>query len=51
MARARRTATQVGPGQPDRDALWVRRLLAAYQNDEVKNFVQATFQGSVVPAF
>ncbi|MBB5692386.1 MetQ/NlpA family ABC transporter substrate-binding protein [Muricoccus pecuniae] len=37
--------------QPDRDAPWVRRLLAAYQNDEVKNFVQATFQGSVVPAF
>ncbi|TCZ55016.1 MetQ/NlpA family ABC transporter substrate-binding protein [Roseicella aquatilis] len=35
----------------DRDAPWVRRLLAAYQNDEVKGFVNATFQGAVAPAF
>ena len=35
----------------DREAPWVRRLVAAYQNNEVKDFVQAAFQGSVVPAF
>jgi D-methionine transport system substrate-binding protein len=37
--------------EKDRNAPWVRRLLAAYQNDEVKKFVETTFQGSVVPAF
>jgi D-methionine transport system substrate-binding protein len=35
----------------NRQAPWVARLLRAYQNDEVKKFVQETFQGSVVPAF
>ncbi|MBP0494688.1 MetQ/NlpA family ABC transporter substrate-binding protein [Pararoseomonas indoligenes] len=35
----------------DKDAPWVRRLLAAYQNDEVKKFVEATFQGAAIPAF
>ncbi|MBP0444385.1 MetQ/NlpA family ABC transporter substrate-binding protein [Roseomonas sp. SSH11] len=37
--------------QQDKDAPWVRRLLAAYHTNEVKDFVQATFQGSVIPAF
>jgi D-methionine transport system substrate-binding protein len=37
--------------QPDREATWVRRLLAAYQNDEIKRFAETTFQGAVVPAF
>lgn len=37
--------------EADRSAAWVRRLVAAYQNQEVKDFVQATFQGAVVPAF
>jgi D-methionine transport system substrate-binding protein len=32
-------------------ASWVKKLLAAYQNDEIKDFVKTTFQGSVVPAF
>ncbi|MBI0537142.1 MetQ/NlpA family ABC transporter substrate-binding protein [Roseomonas sp. KE2513] len=44
-------ANVIAVQQKDRDAPWVRRLLAAYQNDEVKNFVETTFQGSVVPAF
>jgi D-methionine transport system substrate-binding protein len=35
----------------DEAAPWVRRLVAAYQNAEVKAFVEATFQGAVVPAF
>jgi D-methionine transport system substrate-binding protein len=35
----------------DQAAPWVRRLVAAYQTQEVKDFVAATFQGAVVPAF
>jgi D-methionine transport system substrate-binding protein len=35
----------------DQNAAWVRRLVAAYQTQEVKDFVTATFQGAVVPAF
>ncbi|WP_426955268.1 MetQ/NlpA family ABC transporter substrate-binding protein [Muricoccus radiodurans] len=37
--------------EADRAAPWVARLVRAYQNDEVKRFVESTFQGSVVPAF
>ncbi|MFH5925513.1 MetQ/NlpA family ABC transporter substrate-binding protein [Roseomonas xinghualingensis] len=37
--------------EQDKAAPWVRRLLAAYQNAEVKQFVQQTFQGAAVPAF
>ncbi len=37
--------------QADREAPWVRRLVAAYHTAEVRDFVQATFQGSVVPGF
>jgi len=35
----------------DKDAPWVKRLVAAYQNDEIRKFVQEIFQGSAVPAF
>ncbi|MHB2263972.1 MetQ/NlpA family ABC transporter substrate-binding protein [Aliihoeflea sp. PC F10.4] len=34
--------------EEDRDAEWLQKLLAAYHNDEVKAFVDETFQGSVV---
>jgi D-methionine transport system substrate-binding protein len=37
--------------QQDQNAPWAARLLRAYHNDEVKQFVRDTFQGSVVPAF
>jgi D-methionine transport system substrate-binding protein len=37
--------------QGNENAAWVKTLLAAYQNDEIKTFVRDTFQGSVVPAF
>ncbi|MFL1462276.1 MetQ/NlpA family ABC transporter substrate-binding protein [Roseococcus sp. DSY-14] len=37
--------------QPDRGAPWVARLLAAYHTPELRDFVQATFQGAVVPGF
>jgi D-methionine transport system substrate-binding protein len=44
-------ANLIAVRQQDRDAAWVRRLVAAYQTQEVKDFVQATFQGAAVPAF
>ena len=44
-------ANLIAVRQQDREAPWARRLLAAYQTQEVKDFVAATFQGAVVPAF
>lgn len=44
-------ANLIAVRQQDANAPWARRLLAAYQNQEVKDFVAATFQGAVVPAF
>jgi D-methionine transport system substrate-binding protein len=35
----------------DKDAPWLKQLIAAYHNDEVKQFVVDTFKGSVVPAW
>ncbi len=37
--------------EADRDAEWVAKLLAAYHNDEVKAFVDETFQGSIISAW
>jgi D-methionine transport system substrate-binding protein len=44
-------ANVIAVRQQDQRAPWVPRLLAAYQNEEIKAFVRDTFQGSVVPAF
>ncbi len=44
-------ANLIAVREQDRAAPWVRRLVAAYQTQEVKDFVQTTFQGAVVPAF
>ena len=35
----------------DKDKEWVARLVSAYQNDEVKAFVEETFKGAVVTAW
>ena len=37
--------------EADREAPWVRRLVAAYHTPDVRRFVDETFGGSVVPAF
>ncbi|UPG73504.1 MetQ/NlpA family ABC transporter substrate-binding protein [Roseomonas gilardii subsp. gilardii] len=37
--------------EADRDAPWVKRLVAAYHRDEIRAFVRDTFHGNVVPAF
>ncbi|UFN48356.1 MetQ/NlpA family ABC transporter substrate-binding protein [Roseomonas sp. OT10] len=44
-------ANVIAVREQDRNAPWLPRLLAAYQNDEIKAFVRDTFQGSVEPAF
>ena len=35
----------------DKDKPWVAKLIKAYQNDEVKSFVNDTFKGAIVPAW
>jgi D-methionine transport system substrate-binding protein len=37
--------------QGDEAKPWVKKLVTAYQNDEVKAFVAQTFSGSVIPGF
>lgn len=44
-------ANLIAVRQGDREAEWVRRLVAAYHTPEVKEFIASTFQGAVVPAF
>ncbi|MCK8784705.1 MetQ/NlpA family ABC transporter substrate-binding protein [Roseomonas sp. NAR14] len=44
-------ANLIAVRRQDEHAPWVPRLVASYQNDEVKAFVRDTFGGSVVPAF
>ena len=35
----------------DKDNELVQRLIAAYHTDEVKQFIEETFEGSVIPAW
>ena len=35
----------------DKDKPWAKRLVAAYQSPEVKQFIEAKFNGALVPAF
>lgn len=35
----------------DRDQPWVKKLVAAYQSDDVRQFMKTEFKGSVVPSF
>ena len=44
-------ANLIAVRRQDRDAPWVARLVAAYQSPAIKEFVAATFQGAVLPAF
>lgn len=37
--------------QGDEEKPWLKKLVASYQNDEVKDFVAKTFPGSVIPGF
>jgi D-methionine transport system substrate-binding protein len=35
----------------DKDKPWVKKLVAAYQSDDVRQFIKTQFKGSVVPSF
>ncbi|MBN3722816.1 MetQ/NlpA family lipoprotein [Burkholderia sp. Ac-20379] len=35
----------------DRDKPWVKKLVAAYESDDVRKFIDAKFAGAIVPAF
>ncbi|WP_240156912.1 MULTISPECIES: MetQ/NlpA family ABC transporter substrate-binding protein [Burkholderia] len=35
----------------DRDKPWVKKLVAAYESDDVRKFIDAKFNGAIVPAF
>lgn len=37
--------------QADKDKPWAKRLVAAYQSPEVKQFIESKFNGALVPAF
>ncbi|AJC18125.1 MetQ/NlpA family ABC transporter substrate-binding protein [Pandoraea sputorum] len=37
--------------EKDKNAPWVAPLVKAYQSEEVRKFIEAKYQGSVVPAF
>src|ERR1700761_5063847 len=35
----------------DKDQPWVKKLVAAYQSDDVRQFIKTQFKGSMVPSF
>ncbi|MGB6105183.1 MAG: MetQ/NlpA family ABC transporter substrate-binding protein [Pusillimonas sp.] len=35
----------------DKDKPWVTRLVKAYQSEDVRQFIETQFQGSIIPAF
>ena len=37
--------------EQDKDKPWVAKLVKAYHSDEIRNFVQTEFKGSVLPGF
>ena len=35
----------------DKDKPWVKKLVAAYQSEDVREFIKNQFKGSMVPSF
>jgi D-methionine transport system substrate-binding protein len=35
----------------DRDKPWVKKLVAAYESDDVRKFIDTQFKGAIIPAF
>jgi D-methionine transport system substrate-binding protein len=35
----------------DRDKPWVKKLVAAYESDEVRKYIDTQFKGAIIPAF
>lgn len=44
-------ANVIAVRKADKDKPWVAKLVKAYQNDEVKQFIATTFKGAVTPAW
>ncbi len=44
-------ANVIAVRRADRDRPWVRRLVAAYQSPEVRDYIVAEFKGALIPAF
>jgi D-methionine transport system substrate-binding protein len=35
----------------DRNQPWVKKLVAAYESDEVRKYIDTQFKGAIIPAF
>ena len=35
----------------DKDKPWVKKLVKAYQSEEVRKFIETEFKGALIPAF
>ncbi|MFL9924949.1 MetQ/NlpA family ABC transporter substrate-binding protein [Herbaspirillum lusitanum] len=46
-----RYANLIATRVEDKDKPWVKKLVKAYQSDEVRKFIETEFKGSLVPAF
>jgi D-methionine transport system substrate-binding protein len=44
-------ANLIAVRRADKDQPWVRKLVAAYQSTEVRQFIETKFNGALVPAF
>ena len=46
-----RYANIIATRAEDKDKPWARKLVQAYQSEEVRKFIETEFKGSLVPAF
>ena len=44
-------ANLIAVRRADKDKPWARRLVAAYQSPEVRQYIETTFKGALIPAF
>ena len=46
-----RYANLIATRVEDKDKPWVKKLMKAYQSEEVRKFIETQFKGSLVPSF
>ncbi|MBO9643412.1 MAG: metal ABC transporter substrate-binding protein, partial [Pseudacidovorax sp.] len=44
-------ANLIAVRRADKDKPWAKKLVAAYQSAEVRQFIETTFKGALIPAF
>lgn len=44
-------ANLIAVRRADKDKPWARRLVAAYQSPEARQYIETTFKGALIPAF